>query len=458
MARLSRDALFGSRRNPATGQYYSPSELKRAFLGGGNVKGRGGALMVIPQAPLIQRQDDNLQQELFKINNTLGSIYQLLLLQNAQERNQILAEQERQRRLSESQIRSGQEEVLERKIRSTLVTPLKKIEENVGGIFGRIGKALGILFLGWLSNQGIEALKASINGDKDKLEEIKNNILDKVSLVVTIFGAIKRGIGRIIGGFVKLSAGLIKSAAKLALAPFRLGARVFGGAFRALKGGFSSLFKPKVAAEVAETAARGAGTKVAGKTAPSLASRVFGGAAVEGLGSAGTKVGAKSAGKLGLRGVVGAFPIIGAIWDGWDAVQQYRKGNITGGNMFLGAGLLNLLPFGITQIASGLLSIAGVVQSIFYAIGGEEYLNAIKKPNYASKMSAAKFDMKSFTSMPMLMEPPPEMVVMKTPAANQGGVVDTSEYALTDIPLISTSNKDNMYAWNSPLLYNAILE
>lgn len=458
MARLSRDALFGSRRNPATGQYYSPSDLKRAFLGGGNVKGRGGALMVIPQAPLIQRQDDNLQQELFKINNTLGSIYQLLLLQNAQERNQILAEQERQRRLSESQIRSGQEEVLERKIRSTLVTPLKKIEENVGGIFGRIGKALGILFLGWLTNQGIEALKASINGDKDKLEEIKNNILDKVGLVVTIFGGIKRGIGRIIGGFVKLSAGLIKSAAKLALAPFRLGGKVFGGAFRALKGGFSSLFKPKVAAEVAETAARGAGTKVAGKTSVPLASRIFGGAAVEGLGSAGAKVGAKGAGKLGLRGVLGAFPIIGAIWDGWDAVQQYRKGNITGGNMFLGAGLLNLLPFGITQIASGLLSVAGAVQSIFYSIGGEEYLNAIKRPNYASKMKSAKFDMKSFTSMPMLMEPPPEMVVMKTQAANQGGVVDTSEYALTDIPLISTSNKDNMYAWNSPLLYNAILE
>ena len=462
MARLSRDALFGSRRNPATGQYYSPSDLKRAFLGGGNVKGRGGALMVIPQAPLIQRQDDNLQQELFQINNTLSSIYQLLLLQNAQERNQILAEQERQRRLNESQIRSGQEEVLERKIRSTLVSPLRKIEQNVGGIFGRIGKALGILFLGWLTNQGIEALKAYVDDDKNKLEDIKKNILDKVGLIVTIFGGIRRGIGRIIGGFVRITAGLIKSAAKLVLSPFRLAAKAFGAGFRALRGGFSSLFKPKVAAEVAETAARGAGTKVAGKTAVPLASRIFGRAGSEGLGAAGTKVGAKvgtkSAGKLGIRGVLGAFPIIGAIWDTVDAIQQYRKGNITGGNIFLGAGLLNLLPFGITQVASGLLSVAGVVQSIFYAIGGKEYLNAIKKPDYASKMSPAKFDMRSFTSMPMLMEPPPEIVVMKTQAANQGRIVDTSEYALTDVPIVPTNNAENIYAFNSPIIFNAFAD
>ena len=458
MARLSRDALFGSRRNPATGQYYSASDLKRAFLGRGGVTGRGGALMVIPQAPLIQRQDDNLQRELIQFNNTLSSIYQLLLLQNSQQRNQLLAEQERQRRLNETQIRSGQEEVLERKVRSALVTPLRKIEKNVSGIFGRITKALGILFLGWLANQGIEALKAAVDGDKNKLEEIKNNILDKIGLAITIIGGIRRGIGRIIGGFVRITAGLIKSAAKLALAPFRLGARAFGAGFRVLKGGFSSLFKPKVAAEVAETAARGAGTKVAGKTAVPLASRIFGGAGSQGLGAAGAKVGAKGAGKLGLRGVLGAFPIIGAIWDGWDAIQQYRKGNITGGNIFLGAGLLNLLPFGITQIASGLLSVAGVVQSIFYAIGGEEYLNAIKKPDYASKMSAAKFDMRSFTSMPMLMEPPPEIVVMKTQAANQGGVVDNSEDALTDIPIVSTNNAENIYALNSPIIFNAFAD
>ena len=461
MARLSRDALFGSRRNPATGQYYSASDLKRAFLGRGGVTGRGGALMVIPQAPLIQRQDDNLQRELIQFNNTLSSIYQLLLLQNSQQRNQLLAEQERQRRLNETQIRSGQEEVLERKVRSALVTPLRKIEKNVSGIFGRITKALGILFLGWLANQGIEALKAAVDGDKNKLEEIKNNILDKIGLAITIIGGIQRGIGRIIGGFVRITAGLIKSAAKLALAPFRLGARAFGGAFRAVRGGFSSLFKPKVAAEVAETAARTGGTKAAGKAAVPLASRIFGRAGVGGLGAAakgGVKGGAKGAGKLGLRGVLGAFPIIGAIWDGWDAIQQYRKGNITGGNIFLGAGLLNLLPFGITQVASGLLSIAGVVQSIFYAIGGEEYLKSIKKPDYASKMSAAKFDMGSFTSMPMLMEPPPEIVVMKTQAANQGGVIDTEDYSLTDIPIISTKNIENIYALNSPTIFNAFVD
>ena len=461
MARLSRDALFGSRRNPATGQYYSASDLKRAFLGRGGVTGRGGALMVIPQAPLIQRQDDNLQRELIQFNNTLSSIYQLLLLQNSQQRNQLLAEQERQRRLNETQIRSGQEEVLERKVRSALVTPLRKIEKNVSGIFGRITKALGILFLGWLANQGIEALKAAVDGDKNKLEEIKNNILDKIGLAITIIGGIQRGIGRIIGGFVRITAGLIKSAAKLALAPFRLGARAFGGAFRAVRGGFSSLFKPKVAAEVAETAARTGGTKSAGKAVVPLASRIFGRAGVGGLGAAakgGVKGGVKGGAKMVGRGVLGAFPIIGTIWDAFDAFQQYRKGNITGGNLFALGSLLSLLPFGITQIASGMLSISGVIQSIFFALGGEEYLNSIKKPDYASKMSAAKFDMGSFTSMPMLMEPPPEIVVMKTQAANQGGVIDTEDYSLTDIPIISTKNIENIYALNSPTIFNAFVD
>ena len=95
---------------------------------------------------------------------------------------------------------------------------------------------------------------------------------------------------------------------------------------------------------------------------------------------------------------------------------------------------------------------------MFFALGGEEYLNSIKKPDYASKMSAAKFDMGSFTSMPMLMEPPPEIVVMKTQAANQGGVIDTEDYSLTDIPIISTKNSENIYALNSPTIFNAFVD
>ena len=50
------------------------------------------------------------------------------------------------------------------------------------------------LFFGWLTNQGIETLKALALGDSKKLEEIKNNVIKNILYSIGAFAAIKVGL------------------------------------------------------------------------------------------------------------------------------------------------------------------------------------------------------------------------------------------------------------------------
>ena len=165
---------------------------------------------------------DALRTETATLSNGLTSISNLIQQDSALEKQQNAQEVERERRLLETKIRMGKESQLEQKITNSLARPVQALQRKVGNIFERIGGALTTLFFGWLTNQGIEALKAASEGNKKKLEEIKNTVLKGIGDVVKIFAVISKGFNLVIKSVTGLAGRIGGLVLKLAKAPLNL--------------------------------------------------------------------------------------------------------------------------------------------------------------------------------------------------------------------------------------------
>ena len=165
---------------------------------------------------------DALRVETTTLNNGLGNVSNLIQQDSAVEKQQAAAEVESERKLAETRIRMGKESQLEQKITNALANPVQALQQKVTNIFGRIGEALTALFAGWLTNQAIEALKASSEGNKNKLEEIKDNVLKHIGYAVGAFAAIKIGFDLIIKTITGLAGKIGGLVLKLATAPLNL--------------------------------------------------------------------------------------------------------------------------------------------------------------------------------------------------------------------------------------------
>lgn len=468
MARLSQSGIFGSTKGQSSG-----GKLNRSFLGGGllggfsSFFGGGRQASIRPQQSIfdqnqdvliqnnqtsvvgLQEQVDNLQLQLVEINSGLKNIFDLLILESSQDKLQLLAEQERERKLLTREFRTGQETILERKITSSLQKPLEKVERSVGGLFDRIGKALGFLFLGWLSKQGIAALIANEEGDKDKLEQIKDNVIQKINRAISLVGAIWRGFGRLINALKKLTKLAVKGIFTLIKLPFKLTAKAFGAGFRFIKGLFAK--KPDAAlkgvTEVGEEVAQKGAVKGAG-----LFSRIFGRGGREVAQTAGGTAAAKAGTRLGGKKLVGrvfaaSFPIIGSILDFWSAWGAWTRGNKEAAAAYAMGGFLNLFPTGLTQLASAGFTLTGV------GLEAKEFHDNVMK---GFETEGVKFDVNTtFKDIPALDDLQPEVIEIETPSTNNNVSVDTTPYELTDVPIIPTLNMENIWTGNSESLYNA---
>ena len=221
--------------------------------GGGGGGGRGGALAIQPQASLVnvernleiqttqnvqQTQEisalrsavDALRTETTTLNKGLVSISNLIQQDSALEKQQEAEKAESERKLAETNVRLGKESQLEQRITNALAKPVQALQQKVGNIFGRIGEALTTLFFGWLTNQGIEALKAASEGNKEKLEEIKDNVLNGIGDAVKVFTAIKTGFNLIIKTITGVTGKIAGFVTRLALAPVKALTNVLRGA------------------------------------------------------------------------------------------------------------------------------------------------------------------------------------------------------------------------------------
>ena len=153
----------------------------------------------------------SIRTDIVKLGTGLSGIALLLQQDAVEDQSKTRAEQEKQRLLTERQVRVGKESEIEQKIQNAISEPVQRLVPQVNDVFGKIGAALGILFGGWLTNQTVQAIKASEEGNTKLFNEIRFNILKNVGIAVgglfairAGFSLIKRTIGAIASGLTKL--------------------------------------------------------------------------------------------------------------------------------------------------------------------------------------------------------------------------------------------------------------
>ena len=230
-------AIAQSGINPLTGSPLSSEQRKSLFRkvsAPSSILGQGGALvkrtedsssLVVAQTQQITSLRDQLnviRAEVSVLNTGLQSINKTIQQGGILEQQRLQKEQQSEQKNLETQVRVGKENQLEQKIQSSLAKPIVSLQKKVSNIFSRIFEALTTLFMGWLTNQGIETLKAYASGNKEKLEQIKDNVIKNVLFAVGAIAAIKIGFNLIIRTVIGLAARVGGIATRLAIAPFRL--------------------------------------------------------------------------------------------------------------------------------------------------------------------------------------------------------------------------------------------
>lgn len=154
---------------------------------------------------VLQNQINVLRSSINNLGSTLQEIGVLINTDSQLEIQKERQEIDTERRLSQRSIRDGKESELEKKIQASLLTPVQEVSGRVQDTLGSLFGFFGALFTGWLTNQGIEALRASFNDNKRKLNDIKNSTISNLTVIGGIFSAFRFGINGIISTIARLS-------------------------------------------------------------------------------------------------------------------------------------------------------------------------------------------------------------------------------------------------------------
>ncbi len=516
--------------DPLTGSYLSPERRKAIFRstrvsgftggGGGGETERGGAIIVRPQASLVDKtQNLQIQQtqqsvgaispvlDVIRVNvrvlsDGINNLARQLLLAGQVEQKNLKDEQESERKLNEKQIRQGKENLLERRITAALAKPILTLQQKIGGLFDRIMGAMTTLFFGWLTNQGIETLKAYTSGNTKKLEEIKNSLIKNILFAVGTFAAVNIGFGLLMRTITGLTLKLAGLTARIALAPFR-----------AAGGLVSRIFSRGAAASAPVVARAGARVPITGNV--NLMTRLSN--IGRGFGGGGARAAATTAGRF--------TPGLGTFVSGGLAAYDYSQGNIIGGVLNTAAMLPGLgIPFSLARIGYGALTgefggkdkpsttpsakttpsraaatpaptptpTPAAVQpqtpavspsSMTFGVDTNNTLPQISTPSESSTPQTGPYGMVNFEGLQQkLQEQPSETLVAniqappkpQTPVGTlpepkpniimAGGGSNASQSApsvpqdpISDVPLIPSGNSDNFYVLYSQLNYNVVM-
>ena len=506
MAQVDSLAIAQSGIDPISGSPLSSEQRKALFkraAAPSSILGRGGALarrtdggtsLVVAQTQQITTLQDQLnvlRVEVSVLNNGLKSIGGIIQQDSFLEQQRLKGEQESERKNLEQQVRVGKENELERKIQSALMKPVVALQNKVSNIFSNIFGALSTLFMGWLTNQGIETLKALDEGNKEKLNQIKDTVLKNIAYAIGGIAAIKIGFGLIIRSVIGLAARIGAIAVRLALAPFRflgnqlskvpLLGRLFGGGGRRpptvprgrvpVTGGnvmnrMSNLLRGAGGATRGATAAaaRG-GARIAGGFTPGLGTFLGGLSTAYDL-SQGDLPGA-SLSALSMFPVIGGFAAAGrvglevsrVVGEGQQQDQQASEQPQPTPpvepqvSMMPQASELTLTPQNQERQGMG----------EFDKEAGKNIVdvNIDAKSAYTMPSLISSAQMQTIPNRPpgigALPEPEPNIVMLPAQQSQKRQSMISASSAGSDVPLINSSNPDNFYVLYSQLNYNVVM-
>jgi hypothetical protein len=476
----------------------SPSSI---FGGGGSLVRRtddSSALVVAQTQQITQLQDqlNVLRVEVSVINNGLQNIAQIVRQDGILEEQRLRTEQESERRNLEQEVRLGKENQLEQKIQAAIARPIVALQKKVTNIFGNIMGALTTLFAGWLTNQGIETLKALEEGNKEKLKEIKDTVIKNTLYAIGALAAIKIGFGLVIRSVVSLAVRVGGLAARLALAPLRfLGNKLRGipGAVgRLFGGGGAGASRSAAAAASGGVRPRGGGGFGLLGGAISFGSNLAEGkgvgesASAAGGGMAGSwalaKTGAAAGSILGPKGAA-----VGGVLGG---IAGFFGGEKVGAgiyNKFFGKGENNLSQQSQSQPAvespksapaptpqatimpqASELSLSTPTPSAsevseFQSEAGKNMMdiNVDSSKSYSVPSLISSQTMQNIPStspnIGALPDPQPNVVMLPSTQRKRQQQMISGSSGGSDVPLISSSNPDNFYVLYSQLNYNVVM-
>lgn len=154
----------------------------------------------------VAAQLATVQQQVASLNAAMANVYGGIRQSTDLERNRDVQEQNQQRQLAEQQLREGKESIIERRIQNAVVAPVQKVSGKVQFTLSRLMGFFTTLLGGWLLNQGVQAIKAYSEGNKKRLEEIKNSVLKTLGIVGGIFAAIRFGLVGVFNVLTRLGA------------------------------------------------------------------------------------------------------------------------------------------------------------------------------------------------------------------------------------------------------------
>ena len=156
------------------------------------------------QLGVVSNQIQGLTNQMNSFTQSLQVISQNLANSQSLERQKEAQEQELERRLAEAKLREGKESQIERKIQAKTFAPLQKIADTAQFTLGRLGGFFTSLLGGWLLVKGVETIKALSENNKEKLEEIRDNVIQNLSFIGATFAIYKTALAAMRGKFSRI--------------------------------------------------------------------------------------------------------------------------------------------------------------------------------------------------------------------------------------------------------------
>ena len=449
--------------DPATGRILTPAERKKIFksrilsqqnrqkiartskmaIGGGalvlagkgaieekRVQAEGGAL-VAPVNNLTKRVDA-LESSIASIQTSLANIRKVIIKGNEVD-TKIQEELAKQQSLflENKEKQEAEAELEESDLEKEAGVQVEKQEKKTFGLFEGLKKGLMLLFGGFILKKAFRLFNAWRDGNGELMKELGidlNSALQQVTTGVYFFN-------KIIGNLIKLAGNFVRSIGKLVgkviTFPFKVAGRVIkasmGKAFAAIKKAIPGPLKKALKM-------LGLGKK-AGK-------------------EVGKKVVQKTAGKIAKKGILGSIPIIGTGLDIWGAVSEGMKGNWVGAGLYTAGAITSLIP-GMQGI-SGVLSVSAMGQSIHSDLKRDANNEGVDITGNGDNVEISGMENKSYENLKATGKPPVKVNVVQ---ANEKSNVKGNQMANADngVPILSSSNRENLYDDFSRSTYNAYL-
>jgi len=222
---ISPNKIANTGVNPYTGEYLSAGERKLLFkrnISSANVFKKSGAL--VKTTPSTITPDINvtvLSKRVSILENDVSFLAKALNKEAELEKKAQKQYEKDVGKVEEKKLRSGEEKKLEKKITKGLISPVKAVGKKAGGVLGTLMELFMTLLGGWLTNQGLEAIKANAEGDINKLESIAAEVGKTLLTVGGIFALLNGGILGIVATIGAITAAIIAAPFKFAFRKLR---------------------------------------------------------------------------------------------------------------------------------------------------------------------------------------------------------------------------------------------